>query len=304
MLKSWLSHYSLNLCKSGFGALPLEFLYINQFFFKKNVRYPMGTCRDRISLIVGTRFSILGTRIGSLKRLKKPVLINLLLHPIIVAVITEADCLVLWDRFKLCRKSLLHTQDRQLNAWFQSSLFRIRHIRFMVSGLIQNNCDLNRSKREVTKVWKNRLGMFGKRHLKDSNTRWPVCSHSLKSGKYLRNQGKHCGNDAKYIFAPPNNLCLYLVWISVTNAAPLWCLVPSSQTWLRSCSAASFTNRHSKAWLELKHLQWKCIEKILFQAKINFGLYCLWNQGRNVIVNKLKIERKKSVEKHKCVFFV
>jgi len=41
----------------------------------------------------------------------------------------------------------------------------------MVSGLKQNNCDLNRSKREVTKVWKNRLGMFGKRHLKDSNTR-------------------------------------------------------------------------------------------------------------------------------------
>ena len=51
-------------------------------FFKENVRYPVWTCRDPISLILGTRFSliletrwqvslILGTWIGSLKRLKK-----------------------------------------------------------------------------------------------------------------------------------------------------------------------------------------------------------------------------------------
>jgi len=55
-------------------------------FFKENVRYPVRTCRDPISLILGTRFSlilcflsliletrfsILGTRIGSLKCLEK-----------------------------------------------------------------------------------------------------------------------------------------------------------------------------------------------------------------------------------------
>ena len=33
--------------------------------------YPVWICRDPISLIVGTRFEILGTRIGSLKCLKK-----------------------------------------------------------------------------------------------------------------------------------------------------------------------------------------------------------------------------------------
>ena len=40
-------------------------------FFKENVRYPVWTCGDPISLIQGTRFSILRTRIWSLKRLKK-----------------------------------------------------------------------------------------------------------------------------------------------------------------------------------------------------------------------------------------
>jgi len=60
-----------------------------QGFFKENVRNPVWICRDPISLILrtrfslilgtrwyfflilGTRFEILGTRIGSLKRLKK-----------------------------------------------------------------------------------------------------------------------------------------------------------------------------------------------------------------------------------------
>jgi len=37
------------------------------FFFKENVRYPVWICRDPISLI-------LGTRIGSLKRLRKTLL--------------------------------------------------------------------------------------------------------------------------------------------------------------------------------------------------------------------------------------
>jgi len=45
-------------------------------------RYPVWTCRHpislilrtRFSLILGTRFEILGTRIGSLKHLKKPCL--------------------------------------------------------------------------------------------------------------------------------------------------------------------------------------------------------------------------------------
>jgi len=34
--------------------------------------YPVWICRDPISLILGTRFSILGTGIGSLKHLKNP----------------------------------------------------------------------------------------------------------------------------------------------------------------------------------------------------------------------------------------
>ena len=42
-----------------------------QGFFTENVRYLVWTCRDPISLILWTRFSILGTRIGSLKRPKK-----------------------------------------------------------------------------------------------------------------------------------------------------------------------------------------------------------------------------------------
>jgi len=38
-------------------------LYLPQFVFKENVRFPVWTCRDAISLILGTRFSlILGTR--------------------------------------------------------------------------------------------------------------------------------------------------------------------------------------------------------------------------------------------------
>jgi len=38
-------------------------LHHNQGFFKENVRYPIWICRDPISLILGTRFSlILGTR--------------------------------------------------------------------------------------------------------------------------------------------------------------------------------------------------------------------------------------------------
>jgi len=48
-------------------------------FFKENVRYPIWICMDpiclilgtRFYLILGTRFEILGTRFGSLKRLKK-----------------------------------------------------------------------------------------------------------------------------------------------------------------------------------------------------------------------------------------
>jgi len=44
-----------------------------KFFFTEMVRCPVLTCRDSISLILGTRFEILGTRIGSLKHLKKPL---------------------------------------------------------------------------------------------------------------------------------------------------------------------------------------------------------------------------------------
>jgi len=54
-------------------------VYTTQVFFKENVRNPVWICADPISLILGTRFSlisetrfeILGTRIGSLRRLKK-----------------------------------------------------------------------------------------------------------------------------------------------------------------------------------------------------------------------------------------
>jgi len=62
--------------------LSFNFCHTSSGFFKENVRYPVWICRDPISLILGTRFSlilrtlfeILGTRIGSLKRLKKPAL--------------------------------------------------------------------------------------------------------------------------------------------------------------------------------------------------------------------------------------
>jgi len=47
-----------------------------QFFFNENVSYPVWTCREPISLILGTRFSIQGTRIGSLKHLKKLVYLS------------------------------------------------------------------------------------------------------------------------------------------------------------------------------------------------------------------------------------
>jgi len=73
--------------RSSWPALPSErlqegssvvFFNLNQFF-KENVRYPVWTCRDPISLILetqfslilGTRFSILETRFGSLKKLEK-----------------------------------------------------------------------------------------------------------------------------------------------------------------------------------------------------------------------------------------
>jgi len=54
----------------GFAIRKHELLY--QEFFKENVRYPVWPSRDPISLILWTRFSVLGTRIGSLKHLKKP----------------------------------------------------------------------------------------------------------------------------------------------------------------------------------------------------------------------------------------
>jgi len=52
-------------------------------FFKENVRNSIWICRDPISLILGTRFylilgtrfEILGTQIGSLKSLKKTLVI-------------------------------------------------------------------------------------------------------------------------------------------------------------------------------------------------------------------------------------
>jgi len=46
-------------------------MFTKVVFVEENVRYPVWTCRDPISLILGTRFSILGTGIGSLKHLKK-----------------------------------------------------------------------------------------------------------------------------------------------------------------------------------------------------------------------------------------
>jgi len=49
-----------------------------QVFFKEKVRYPVWTCRDPIYLILGTRFEILGTLIGSLKHLKKPAVMCLI----------------------------------------------------------------------------------------------------------------------------------------------------------------------------------------------------------------------------------
>jgi len=47
------------------------FVLYSRVFAEGNVRYPVWTCRVSISLILGTRFSILDTQIGSLKRLNK-----------------------------------------------------------------------------------------------------------------------------------------------------------------------------------------------------------------------------------------
>ena len=75
--KSNLNHITwVKFCDGSFAMV--------QGFFKENVRYPAWTCRDPISLILGTpfylnlgpRFSILGTRIGSLKHLKKVAIVT------------------------------------------------------------------------------------------------------------------------------------------------------------------------------------------------------------------------------------
>jgi len=47
-------------------------LSVKSAFFKENVRYPVWICREPISLILGTRFEILGTQIGSENALKNP----------------------------------------------------------------------------------------------------------------------------------------------------------------------------------------------------------------------------------------
>jgi len=54
---------------------------LSSFFSKGNVRYPVRTCRDPISLIVGTRFSILETQIGSLKHLNKTLDLVFVIKP-------------------------------------------------------------------------------------------------------------------------------------------------------------------------------------------------------------------------------
>jgi len=53
----------IKLCESKLLlSLVVLKLMLNSVFFKENVRYPVWTCRDLISLILGTRFSlILGT---------------------------------------------------------------------------------------------------------------------------------------------------------------------------------------------------------------------------------------------------
>jgi len=42
-------------------AAPISAVTTSRAFFKENVRYPVWTCRDLISLIPETRFSIPGT---------------------------------------------------------------------------------------------------------------------------------------------------------------------------------------------------------------------------------------------------
>ena len=64
-------------------------ILLSRFFLNENVRYLVWICRELISLILGTRLSqilgtrwyfslILGTWIGSLKRLKKALLLSVL----------------------------------------------------------------------------------------------------------------------------------------------------------------------------------------------------------------------------------
>jgi len=79
----WTSSVTKNVyCQKFLNQLIQLYLHLNSFF-KENVRYPIWTSRDPISLILGTRFSlilgtrwwfslILGTRIGFREHLKKP----------------------------------------------------------------------------------------------------------------------------------------------------------------------------------------------------------------------------------------
>ena len=62
-----LSSFPSKICPDTSGKI-----HFSQFFFKENIRYPVWICKDPIFLILGTRFSILGTRIRSRKDLKKP----------------------------------------------------------------------------------------------------------------------------------------------------------------------------------------------------------------------------------------
>jgi len=82
--------------------------YFATGFFKENIKYPVWTCRDPISLILGTRlsmilgtwFSILGTRIGSLK------------HPTKLPCHTER--LFYWSECRFCTWKHNHMEH---NAW-------------------------------------------------------------------------------------------------------------------------------------------------------------------------------------------
>jgi len=89
--------------------------------------YPVCTCRDPISLILGTRFSlILGTRIGSLKHLKNTLRLTVFHKRVLRAAAVKCvrDISQLGYIVSACSKTS-HSEQ-----WTDPQVFRLRDKRF------------------------------------------------------------------------------------------------------------------------------------------------------------------------------